>query len=42
VSSAFSGDLPALVGVTIVMTFSVAILNLVVDVAFLDPRVRYW
>jgi len=43
VSSASRGDLPALVGVTITTSFSVTILNLVVDVAYayLDPRVRY-
>jgi peptide/nickel transport system permease protein len=43
VSSASSGDLPALIGVTIITAFSVAVLNLVVDIAYayLDPRVRY-
>jgi peptide/nickel transport system permease protein len=43
VSSASASDLPALVGVTVVTAFAVAILNLVVDVvyAYLDPRVRY-
>ncbi len=42
VSSAFSSDLPALVGVTVVTAFSVAVLNLIVDIAYayLDPRVR--
>ena len=36
------GDLPALAGVTIAIGFSVVILNLIVDVAYvyLDPRVR--
>ena len=43
VSSASSGDLPALVGVTIITASAVAVLNLVVDIAyaFLDPRVRF-
>jgi peptide/nickel transport system permease protein len=42
VSSAYSSDLPALVGVTVVTAFAVAVLNLIVDVAYvyLDPRVR--
>ena len=43
VSAAFSGDLPTLAGITITTGFSVVIVNLVVDVAYvyLDPRVRY-
>ena len=42
VSSVFSSDLPAVVGVTVVAAFTVALMNLVVDVlyAYLDPRVR--
>jgi ABC-type dipeptide/oligopeptide/nickel transport system permease component len=38
-----ASDLPALVGVTVVTASAVAILNLVVDIAYayLDPRVRY-
>ena len=42
VSSVFSSDLPAVVGVTVVAAFMVALMNLVVDVlyAYLDPRVR--
>ena len=42
VSAASSSDLPALVGVTVVTAFSVAVLNLIVDIAYayLDPRVR--
>lgn len=42
VSSAYSSDLPALVGVTVVTAFAVAVLNLIVDIAYayLDPRVR--
>ena len=43
VSSASRGDLPALIGVTIITAFAVAVLNLVADIAYavLDPRVRY-
>jgi peptide/nickel transport system permease protein len=43
VSSVFGGDLPALMGVTLITAFAVTFMNLVVDVlyAYLDPRVRY-
>jgi peptide/nickel transport system permease protein len=43
VSAASASDLPALIGVTVVTAFAVAILNLFVDIAYayLDPRVRY-
>lgn len=43
VSSASAGDLPALIGVTIITAFAVAVFNLVADLAYayLDPRVRY-
>ena len=43
VDSVFRQDLPATVGVVLVATFAVVIMNLAVDVvyAFLDPRVRY-
>ena len=43
VRSVFSLDLYAILDVTIVAAFFVAIANLVVDIvyAFLDPRVRY-
>ncbi len=43
VQSVFSGDLYAILDVTIIAAFSVTIANLVVDIvyAFLDPRVRY-
>jgi peptide/nickel transport system permease protein len=43
VDSVFRQDLPATLGVVLVATFAVVIMNLVVDVvyAFLDPRVRY-
>jgi len=39
----FRQDLPATLGVVLVTTFAVVIMNLVVDIlyAFLDPRVRY-
>jgi peptide/nickel transport system permease protein len=43
VDSVFRQDLPATLGVVLVATFAVVVMNLVVDVvyAFLDPRVRY-
>jgi peptide/nickel transport system permease protein len=43
VDSVFRQDLPATLGVVLIATFAVVIMNLVVDVvyAFLDPRVRY-
>jgi peptide/nickel transport system permease protein len=43
IDSVFRGDLPAVLGVVLVGTFAVVIMNLLVDVAyaFLDPRVRY-
>jgi len=43
VSSAASADLPAVVGVTLVLAIAVALMSLVVDIlyAYLDPRVRY-
>ena len=43
VDAAFSADLPAVLGVTLVLTFAVTFTSLVVDVlyAYLDPRVRY-
>ncbi|MBA2616102.1 MAG: ABC transporter permease [Actinobacteria bacterium] len=43
VNSAASADLPAVVGVTLVLAVAVAVMSLVVDVvyAYLDPRVRY-
>jgi peptide/nickel transport system permease protein len=43
VQAVFSADLPAVLGVTLVLSFAVAIMNLVVDLlyAYLDPRVRY-
>ena len=43
VDAAPSGDLPAVTGVVLVAAFSVAIMNLIVDVlyAYLDPRVRF-
>jgi peptide/nickel transport system permease protein len=36
-------DLPAILGVVLLGTFAVVLMNLVVDIvyAFLDPRVRY-
>ena len=42
VSSVFSSDIPAVVGVVLVAAFAVAFMNLVVDIvyAYLDPRVR--
>jgi peptide/nickel transport system permease protein len=43
VQAVFSADLPAVLGVTLVPSFAVAFMNLVVDLlyAYLDPRVRY-
>jgi peptide/nickel transport system permease protein len=43
ISSAVSQDLPTVVGVVLCTAFAVAIMNLIVDIAyaFLDPRVRY-
>ena len=43
VDSVFRQDLPATLGVVLVATFAIVIMNLVVDIfyAFLDPRVRY-
>ena len=43
VDAAFSADLPAVLGVTLVLTFAVTFTSLVVDIlyAYLDPRVRY-
>jgi peptide/nickel transport system permease protein len=43
VQSVFVGDLPAILAVTIVTSFAITLLNLVVDIvyAYLDPRVRY-
>jgi peptide/nickel transport system permease protein len=43
VDSVFRQDLPATLGVVLVGTFAVVLMNLVVDIlyAFLDPRVRY-
>ena len=42
VDSAAGADLPAIMGVVLVASFAVAIMNLIVDVlyAYLDPRVR--
>jgi peptide/nickel transport system permease protein len=43
VDAVSSNDLPAVIGVTIVLAFAVTFMNLVVDIlyAYLDPRVRY-
>lgn len=43
IQSVFSGDLYAILDVTIIAGFFITIMNLVVDIiyAFLDPRVRY-
>jgi peptide/nickel transport system permease protein len=43
VDSVFRQDLPATLGVVLVATFAVVMMNLIVDIAyaFLDPRVRY-
>jgi peptide/nickel transport system permease protein len=36
-------DLPAVIGVTLILAFAVTLMNLLVDIvyAYLDPRVRY-
>jgi peptide/nickel transport system permease protein len=43
VSSVEAQDLPAVVGVTLILAFAVTLMNLLVDIlyAYLDPRVRY-
>jgi peptide/nickel transport system permease protein len=43
VDSVFRQDLPATLGVVLMATFAVVMMNLIVDIAyaFLDPRVRY-
>ncbi len=43
VSAARSADLPAVLGVTLVLAVAVTLMNLIVDIlyAYLDPRVRY-
>ena len=43
VDSVFRQDLPATLGVVLVATFAIVVMNLVVDIlyAFLDPRVRF-
>jgi peptide/nickel transport system permease protein len=43
IDSVFRLDLPATLGVVLVATFAVVMMNLIVDIlyAFLDPRVRY-
>jgi peptide/nickel transport system permease protein len=43
VTSTFNSDLPAILGVTLIASFTVAFMNLFVDLlyAYLDPRVRY-
>ncbi len=43
VKSVFSGDLYAILDVTLIAAFFITFANLVVDIiyAFLDPRVRY-
>jgi peptide/nickel transport system permease protein len=43
VKSVFSGDLYAILDVTLIAAFFVTFANLIVDIiyAFLDPRVRY-
>jgi peptide/nickel transport system permease protein len=43
IQSIFTGDLPAIVAVTLVASFAITLGNVAVDVlyAFLDPRVRY-
>jgi peptide/nickel transport system permease protein len=43
VRSTFRGDLPAVMGVTLILAAVVALMNMVVDIvyAYLDPRVRY-
>ena len=43
VNAAASADLPAVIGVTLVLALAVTLMNLLVDIlyAYLDPRVRY-
>jgi peptide/nickel transport system permease protein len=43
VTSVQAQDLPAVIGVTLILAFAVTLMNLLVDVvyAYLDPRVRY-
>jgi peptide/nickel transport system permease protein len=43
VRSTFAADLPAVLGVVLVLALAVTLMNLVVDIvyAYLDPRVRY-
>jgi peptide/nickel transport system permease protein len=43
IDSVFRQDLPGVLGVVLVATFAVVLMNLLVDIAyaFLDPRVRY-
>jgi peptide/nickel transport system permease protein len=43
VTSAYDADLPAILAITLLTTFTITIANLVVDIvyAYLDPRVRY-
>jgi peptide/nickel transport system permease protein len=43
VQSVFTGDLPAILAVTIVTALAITLMNLLVDIfyAYLDPRVRY-
>jgi peptide/nickel transport system permease protein len=43
VSSVQAQDLPAVIGVTLILAFAVTLMNLFVDIlyAYLDPRVRY-
>jgi peptide/nickel transport system permease protein len=43
VRSTFSADLPAVLGVVLVLALAVTLMNLIVDIvyAYLDPRVRY-
>jgi peptide/nickel transport system permease protein len=43
VNGTLNQDLPMVLGVVVVATIAVVIMNLVVDIAyaFLDPRVRY-
>ena len=43
IDSVFRQDLPGVLGVVLIGTFAVVMMNLLVDIAyaFLDPRVRY-
>ena len=43
VESVFSGDLPSVLAVTLIVAIAVTLANVVVDVCYavLDPRVRY-